>query len=103
MALTVLTLFVPVSSRFRSCDPASQTVLSTLRDRGFVTGIGSNYDHRLRKVLAGFPALAAAGHVVISAEIGWRKPAPEFFAAITPRTARSCFWMSFWSSQKRTA
>jgi putative hydrolase of the HAD superfamily len=63
------------------CDPDAD-VLDNLASRGWVLGIASNYDHRLRTVVAGHPVLAAVRHLVISAEVGWRKPAAEFFAAL---------------------
>ena len=43
--------------------------------------MASNYDQRLRSVAAGFPALQPL-QLVISSEVGWRKPAPQFFAAM---------------------
>ena len=63
-------------------DPDASEVLPTLASRGYVLGVASNYDHRLRSVAAGLPEFALLQHVIISAEIGWRKPAPEFFAAL---------------------
>ena len=44
--------------------------------------MASNYDSRLHKVMAGKPELRPIQHVIISAEVGWRKPAAEFFAAV---------------------
>ncbi|MFN4258833.1 MAG: HAD-IA family hydrolase [Gemmataceae bacterium] len=63
------------------CEPEALATLSRLAEQGYVIGIASNFDSRLRHVLAGFPEVPLR-HVVISAEIGWRKPAPEFFAAL---------------------
>jgi putative hydrolase of the HAD superfamily len=48
--------------------------------------MASNYDARLRSVAAGLPELRPLRHLVISSEVGWRKPAPEFFAALCERT-----------------
>ena len=53
-----------------------------LADRGFTLGIASNFDRRLRLVAAGLPELRSVRHFVISSEVGWRKPAPTFFAAL---------------------
>jgi len=39
----------------------------------------------LRGVVAGLPELRPLRHLVISSEVGWRKPAPEFFAALCER------------------
>jgi putative hydrolase of the HAD superfamily len=57
-------------------------VLTALAERGYALGLASNYDHRLRGVVAGLPELGKLQHLVISAEVGWRKPAAEFFAAV---------------------
>ena len=57
-------------------------VLAALVERGFTLGIASNFDHRLRNVVAGLPELRQITHLVISSEIGWRKPAGEFYAAM---------------------
>jgi putative hydrolase of the HAD superfamily len=64
------------------CDAALAVILPGLAARGYKLGIASNYDQRLRCVLSGLPALAPLDHLVISAEVGWRKPAPQFFAAL---------------------
>jgi putative hydrolase of the HAD superfamily len=64
------------------CDPAVGKVLRQVANRGLQVGMASNFDHRLRQVLAGFPEMAAVSSVVISAEVGWRKPAAEFYAAL---------------------
>jgi putative hydrolase of the HAD superfamily len=65
-----------------SCDPKAGPVLRELARRGFRLGIASNFDHRLRGLAAALPELAPAGRLVISAEAGWRKPAPGFFARL---------------------
>ncbi len=54
--------------------------LAGLRAAGYRLGIASNFDHRLRNVLAGGPLQALP--LVVSSEVGWRKPAGGFFAAI---------------------
>jgi putative hydrolase of the HAD superfamily len=64
------------------CDPDAAWVLERLARQGLTLGMASNYDSRLHSVLAGFPELSPLVAVVISAEVGWRKPAPEFFAAL---------------------
>jgi putative hydrolase of the HAD superfamily len=58
-------------------------VLRTLGCRGYRLGLASNFDSRLRSVLAGIPALEPIERIAISSEIGWRKPAPEFFTALS--------------------
>lgn len=57
-------------------------VLSALATRSIRPAIASNFDSRLRSVITGMPELQFSGPIVISAEVGWRKPAPEFFAAL---------------------
>jgi putative hydrolase of the HAD superfamily len=66
-------------------DADAGPVLSALRARGLTVGVASNFDERLRSVLAGFPLLADLSPVVVSAEVGWRKPAPAFFAVLVGR------------------
>lgn len=61
-------------------------VLQTLAERGWHVGIGSNFDARLRGVAAGLPELAPVRTIVISSEIGFRKPADPFFAEIERKT-----------------
>jgi len=62
------------------CVLETAEVLETLAARGHVLGIASNFDHRLRGLVEHLPALCAVRHLVISSEIGWRKPASGFFA-----------------------
>lgn len=57
-------------------------VVHRLSDAGYVVGVASNFDHRLRDVLAGLP-LPPLGHLLISSEVGWKKPAAAFFARMT--------------------
>lgn len=61
--------------------PDAHSTLAALHGRGLLLGLGSNYDERLRPVLAGFPELAPlVDRVVISAAMGSRKPGAAFFA-----------------------
>lgn len=57
-------------------------VLATLASRGHVLGIASNFDRRLRGLVENMPALRSVKYLLISSEIGWRKPAAAFFAAM---------------------
>jgi putative hydrolase of the HAD superfamily len=60
--------------------PDAPETLATLSARGVSAGLGSNYDERLWPVLAGFPELTFPRELVlISAEVGVRKPGAEFF------------------------
>ena len=57
----------------------AETVFVKLRERGVVLGVGTNYDSRVWSVLEGIPILAPLlERVVVSAAIGFRKPAAEF-------------------------
>lgn len=63
--------------------PDAAAVVAELLGSGFVVGIGSNYDARLWSVLDGFPELAPLRErTVVSAAVGFRKPAREFFAEV---------------------
>jgi putative hydrolase of the HAD superfamily len=65
-----------------ACDAQAGPVLERLASRGYLLGMASNFDHRLRLVVAGKPELRPITRLVISSEVGWRKPAPELFAAL---------------------
>jgi putative hydrolase of the HAD superfamily len=64
------------------CEPEAMATLERLADRGYTLALASNYDARLRQVMAGTPILRTIRHIIISSEIGWRKPAPPFFARV---------------------
>jgi putative hydrolase of the HAD superfamily len=72
-----------------SCSPDTREVLATLDKRGYFLGLASNYDRRLRRVVAGLAELRPIRQVVISSEVGWRKPAQEFYAALCASVAFS--------------
>ncbi|WZO96869.1 HAD-IA family hydrolase [Isosphaeraceae bacterium EP7] len=60
----------------------SAPTLQALREAGIPVRIGSNFDARLRGVLAGLPGLAEADEPpLISSEVGFRKPHPSFYRA----------------------
>jgi putative hydrolase of the HAD superfamily len=63
-------------------DADAAGVLATIRQRGVIQAVASNFDGRLRGLLDAMPALAGLAPIVISSEVGWRKPAPEFFDAL---------------------
>jgi putative hydrolase of the HAD superfamily len=64
------------------CDADVAATMDSLAARGYVLGLASNYDRRLRSVVAGLPGLGRLRHLIISSEIGWRKPAAQFFCAL---------------------
>jgi putative hydrolase of the HAD superfamily len=64
----------------------AETVIERLRKSGIIIGMGTNYDARIWPVLAGFPILAGLrDRIVMSAAIGFRKPAAEFFREVVRR------------------
>lgn len=63
-------------------DADAAATIAALASRGYALGMASNYDHRLRSVVARFSALTPLQHLIISSEVGWRKPAPQFFRAV---------------------
>jgi putative hydrolase of the HAD superfamily len=68
---------------FWACDPQAAVLLERLARRGLILGMASNYDERLRRVVAGKPEVRLLEHLVISSEVGWRKPASQFFTAMS--------------------
>ena len=58
--------------------------LAAARNAGLIVGVASNFDARLRRILADFPRINqnVRENVFLSSEIGWRKPSPNFFRAI---------------------
>ena len=63
---------------------AAAEVFHSLQARGIMLGLASNYDSRLCPVVKGHVELAPLrDRVVISAAVGYRKPAPEFFEQVT--------------------
>ena len=65
------------------CNADAAAVLASLKQRGFVVGMASNFDHRLRPIAAGLPHLAGRDHLWISSEIGWKKPARGLFHEVS--------------------
>lgn len=55
-----------------------------VRDRGLKSGIASNFDGRLRSVVAAHPPLHSLD-IFVSSELGYSKPAPGFFTAVESR------------------
>jgi putative hydrolase of the HAD superfamily len=64
------------------CYPDVPAVLDSLAEQGISVCVGSNFDGRLRGVVNGLPELKdRAESLVISSEVGFRKPHPSFFRA----------------------
>ncbi len=54
-------------------------------DAGVTVALASNFDERLLAIAERLEPLSWVPHVFASSEIGWRKPAPEFFRWIERR------------------
>lgn len=65
--------------------PAGRDLAVAARDAGLTLALASNFDDRLLPIAAAVEPLSWAEHVFVSAEIGWRKPAVEFFRVIEGR------------------
>jgi putative hydrolase of the HAD superfamily len=64
------------------CYPDVAAALDWLADQAISVCVGSNFDGRLRGVVNGLPALKDRTEtLVISSEVGFRKPHPSFFHA----------------------
>jgi putative hydrolase of the HAD superfamily len=69
------------------CELETAEVFAPLAARGHMLGIASNFDHRLRGLVEALPAFGPIRYLVISSEIGWRKPAPAFFEEMCRQAA----------------
>jgi putative hydrolase of the HAD superfamily len=64
------------------CFPDAGPTIRSLEATGIRLRIASNFDRRLRTVVSGLPELADFSEsLVISSEVGFRKPHPRFYAA----------------------
>jgi putative hydrolase of the HAD superfamily len=54
-------------------------------DAGVTVALASNFDERLLAIAERLEPLSWVPHVFASSEIGWRKPAPEFFRWVEQR------------------
>ncbi|MFO1002135.1 MAG: HAD-IA family hydrolase [Planctomycetaceae bacterium] len=70
---------------WRCYDDVAAT-LTGLKSAGLQLMLASNFDERLNAVAAGLNELSGISHVIISSEVGWRKPAPEFFDIVCRQT-----------------
>lgn len=69
-------------------DSRALPVLGALRQRGLRLGLLSNAPyppHTMRRMMEGQGIAQRFDEIVLSSEIGWRKPAPEAFAALLAR------------------
>lgn len=66
--------------------PDVAVTLRGLLDAGLEVWIGSNFDSRLRSVVDGLPELGElTSRIIVSSEVGYRKPHPLFFRAVCDR------------------
>jgi putative hydrolase of the HAD superfamily len=64
-------------------EPATADLLAALGRQGISVGLASNFDDRLIPIVQAQPVLMDhLDAVVVSSQIGWRKPAREFYAAL---------------------
>ncbi len=68
-----------------SCFDDVKESLLALRRAGYRLAIASNFDSRLHPVCDGHDELKPIEHRFVSSETGFRKPAPEFYAAMISR------------------
>lgn len=64
-------------------EPSAASALQSLR--GMTLAMASNFDERLHGIVAGLPELASIREVIVSSEVGVRKPGRGFFLAIEKR------------------
>ncbi|MCH2590685.1 MAG: HAD family hydrolase [Planctomycetales bacterium] len=58
------------------------TTVNRIQRLGLRLVIASNFDSRLHTICAGWPPLQSARAVVVSSEVGWKKPGTGFFGAL---------------------
>lgn len=72
------------SANWRLFDDVEPT-WSRLTAAGFTLGLASNFDARLSDVCRGFPCVAECPHVFASSQVGWSKPAEQFYREVERR------------------
>ncbi len=60
-------------------------LLETVRESGIGVAIASNFDERLLPLAKQIEPLVHIENIFASSELGWRKPAPQFFQAVESR------------------
>jgi putative hydrolase of the HAD superfamily len=69
-------------TRVWKCDLQLGDVFDGMQAHGIRQAIASNFDSRLHGLIQALPPLKGLTPIFVSSEIGWRKPAPEFFAHV---------------------
>ncbi|MFY9252220.1 MAG: HAD family hydrolase [Fuerstiella sp.] len=70
------------SSDSWKCFPGVGDVIGQLQQQHMVVAIASNFDNRLNSVCDGLNELSGISQRIISSQVGFRKPAGEFFCAV---------------------
>jgi len=65
-------------------------VVNELARSGIPVVVASNFDSRLHTVLDPHPIRAQLLNILVSSEVGWRKPAVDFFEATAKALATPC-------------
>jgi putative hydrolase of the HAD superfamily len=65
--------------------PFGSGLMRAALDRGLTVALASNFDERLHAIAGLIEPLSWADQVFASSEIGWRKPAAEFFRTVERR------------------
>ncbi|MBI5761086.1 MAG: HAD-IA family hydrolase [Planctomycetales bacterium] len=68
------------------CFPDVAETLADLAAAGFRLAVASNFDQRLPPICANLPDLKPIQLCVVSSAVGFRKPSPQFFAALSQVT-----------------
>jgi putative hydrolase of the HAD superfamily len=66
-------------------DSTALEVIQELKAAGYHVGIASNFDRRLRRIISALLARKTSVALSISSQVGWKKPAPQFFASLHER------------------
>lgn len=69
--------------------PTGRALARAALDAGLTVALASNFDERLFGIATAIEPLSWAHHVFASSEIGWRKPAVEFFRTVERRLGRT--------------
>lgn len=68
--------------------PEGVQLVEDVKRAGGEVALASNFDERLFEIARVLEPLMLADHVFASSELGWRKPAPEFFREVERRLGR---------------
>ena len=68
--------------------PEGVQLVEDLKRAGGEVALASNFDERLFAIARMVEPLTFADHIFASSELGWRKPAPEFFREVERRLGR---------------